>query len=193
MLPVSYQAYKPLVWLRRCTIAGFKIAAVWDVESKGISLLFSVPLHGPSKRMSATEHHLCHLCAITRLHQWHPGVMQPSGQPYLKKCCQWARWPCVNLGCNHCCTCCGYCKERQAQNWTALIPIVSLCVVTSSRPSGIENCRHRGLGEVLNSLSLSCPILALNEPLMSFALRLLTWRCAHLMWMRTLGLFYWIR
>ena len=111
----------------------------------------------------------------------------------LEKTCQWACWPRVNLGCNPCCTCCGYCKEGQAQNWTAVIPLGSLCVVTSSRSSGIANGRHRGLDEILNSLSLSCTIVALNEPLISFALKLLTWQCAHLMWMRTLGLVYWIK
>lgn len=190
MLPVSCQVYKPLVWLKRCTIACFRIAAVWDVDSKGVSLLFSVLLVVPSKCMSTTEHHPCHLCAITRLQQWHPSVMQPSGQPYLKKRCQWAWWPCVNLGCNTCCTCFGYCKERQAQNWAALIP---LCIVTSSRSSGIANYRHRGSGEILNSLSLSCPLLALNDFLISLALRVLTWQCDHSMWMRTRGLAYWIR
>lgn len=163
MLPVSYQTYKPLVWLKRCTIACFRIATVWDVDSESASLLFSVLLHVPSKWMSATEHHLCHLWAITRLQQWHPSVMQHSGQPYLEKHCQWASWPCVNLGCNPCCTCFGYCKERQAQNQAALIPLGSLCIVTSCSSSGITNYWHRGSGEILNSLSLSCPLLALND------------------------------
>lgn len=64
MLPVRYQAFNPREWLKRFTVVCFRIEAVWDGGSEGISLLFSILLlHGPSKQMNETEH-VCVTCVL---------------------------------------------------------------------------------------------------------------------------------